>query len=529
MVVEQAKGRTEEQVVGVLIGRLQNEVLVVEDAVSGEMQTNATKAVLTGETIARIADDIVNKKIKGNVIGWYHSHVRGGVFMSETDVETQLKLQQFSPYITAMVVDNDSGETGFYRADPKSKTGVRIPDQNVHVYTSGQDPIPPNWKRAAAPPEPATPMGQQYGPPGAGPYRPPIQPNMKTIIAVVALIAIILVGVLGFAVYYGGGVGGGGTLKIEHTPVTRAVVGNTITIRANVTGSGIQNVTLRFILVSIAAEEESAVWNSRNLRLESAEEDIYSYDITGSEVTGDIAYLITAYGSNDRTASTETFRIAVADFDFAEDQDIEVTVIRGLTAAFEVEMIARSSFTQSVSLRVDNRPAGVSLTFPSTTRPPGVVTFTARASADAELGEQDMQIVARFSIGAIQIERSQKVTILVTDFTLDLSPTLRKIDRTSCRSNLDESVANRECEVTLTLTVYHGFTPAINIEVRNLPTGLSYILVYENSRVVPEGVVTIRLIFITTSSIALQTYQLTIVATGGGVSESETLNLEIDD
>lgn len=526
--MEQAKGRTEEQVVGVLIGRLQNEVLVVEDAVSGEMQTNATKAVLTGETIARIADDIINKKIKGNVIGWYHSHVRGGVFMSETDVETQVKLQQFSPYITAMVVDTASGESGFYRADAKSKTAVRIPDQNLHVYTAGQDPIPQNWRRAAAPPPAPSPVGQQYGPSAPGPYRPPIQPNMKTIIAVVALVAIILVGVLAFAIYYGGGVGGG-TLKIEHTAVTKSVVGNTITIRANVTGSGIENVTLRFILVSTAAKDETVTWNSRNLRLESAEEDIYSYDIPGSEVTGDIAYLITAYGSSGRTASTETYRIAVADFDFAEDQDIEVTVIRGLTAAFDVEMISRSGFAQSVSLRVENRPAGVSITFPATVRPPSLVSFTIRATADAELGEQDMQVLARFSIGAIQIEVSQKVTILVTDFTLDLSPTLVKIDRTNCRTDFDQSVIDRECEVTLTLTVYKGFTSAINIEVRNLPTGMHYILIYDASRVVPEGIVTIRLVFITTANLELKTYQLTIVATGGGVSETETLNLEIDD
>ncbi len=523
MIAEQARGRPEEQVVGVLIGRLQNQVVVVEDAVSGDMQTDATHAVLTGETIAKIADDIINRKIKGNVIGWYHSHVKDGVFMSETDVETQLKLQQFSPYITAMVIDTQSGESGFYRADPKAKTAVRIPDRNIHVYTLGQDPVPDNWKRAAMP-EPGPPGLQQYGPPGPQPYRPPLQPDLKTIGLVGVLIAVILVGVLAAAYYYGGPLAGG-TLKIEHTPVARALIGNAITIRANVTGGGIENVTLRFIAIK-AAEEESADWVSRNLRLEAAGQDVYSYDIPGPEVNGDIAYLIVAFASGSRNRSTETYRIAVADFDFADDQTIEPIVVRGKSTTFEVETIAKSGFSQQVSLRVDNRPAGVSLTFPNTFRPPGAITFTVRAIADAELGFQEMLIIARFSVGAIQIERTQKVKLLVTDFALDVSPTLLKIDRTDCQQ---PKFDKRVCELTLSITVYHGYTDPINIEVRGLPKGVSYILVYDESRLVPEGVVKIRLIFITTSTVILQTYQLTIVASSAGISDSETVNLEVDD
>jgi hypothetical protein len=284
-------------------------------------------------------------------------------------------------------------------------------------------------------------------------------------------------------------------------------------------------VTLRYVLIKVAQEEETT-WTSRALRLEAAGQTTYSYDIPGSEVSGDIAYLIIAYGSSERTAATETYRIAVGDFDFTEDQHIEAVVVRGSSTSFEVSTIARSGFSSPVSIRVDNRPAGVSLTFSSTFRPPGMITFQVRATADAELGLQLMTVVARFSVGAVQIERSQAVELWVTDFAMDVTPTLLKIDRTDCKN---PDFTKRVCELLLTITVYKKFTDPINIEIRGLPTGMSYILVYDTSRVIPEGVLRVRIVFITVSNVVLQTYQLTVVVSGAGISDSETVNVEVDD
>ena len=92
-VVMEAREHPDEQIVGVLLGGQSGGTIVVEEAVTGPAETDATRATLTGDSIARIADDIINKRVRGSIVGWYHSHVRGGVFMSELDVETQLKLQ----------------------------------------------------------------------------------------------------------------------------------------------------------------------------------------------------------------------------------------------------------------------------------------------------------------------------------------------------------------------------------------------------------------------------------------------------
>ena len=116
-VVGEARNHPDEQVVGVLLGGQSGGTIVIDDAATGAAESDSTHATLTGDSIARIADDIINKRVRGSIVGWYHSHVQGGIFMSETDVETQLKLQQFSPMVVGMVIDAQTGKAGFFRAD----------------------------------------------------------------------------------------------------------------------------------------------------------------------------------------------------------------------------------------------------------------------------------------------------------------------------------------------------------------------------------------------------------------------------
>lgn len=122
---------------GFLIGYLNVQVLVIDEIITGEIQSSMTEVILPAETIAKIADQIVRGKIKGNIVGWYHSHPTGGVFLSETDVGTQLKLQQFSPYVVALVVDPNTGEMGFFTVDNGSRSAVPIPTSHVLSHAKG--------------------------------------------------------------------------------------------------------------------------------------------------------------------------------------------------------------------------------------------------------------------------------------------------------------------------------------------------------------------------------------------------------
>ena len=85
------------EVIGLLIGNLVNDTLVIEDSITGEFSGEPHRVVLHPTTIAKIADDLVKGRLKGNIVGWYHSHTADGIFFSQTDVDTQRKLQQFLP------------------------------------------------------------------------------------------------------------------------------------------------------------------------------------------------------------------------------------------------------------------------------------------------------------------------------------------------------------------------------------------------------------------------------------------------
>lgn len=100
--------------IGLLIGELQGHFLKVTGAIKGEGEANGSSSNLSSQSLARIAQDIITGQIQGNIVGWYHSHLGCGVFMSEVDIETQIKLQQFSPYIIALVIDPIDNEFGIF-------------------------------------------------------------------------------------------------------------------------------------------------------------------------------------------------------------------------------------------------------------------------------------------------------------------------------------------------------------------------------------------------------------------------------
>ncbi len=124
----------ENEVIGLLLGRLENDTLIIEDSVTGEFQGGPNRVTLPPGTLAKIADDILNRRTKGSIIGWYHSHTESGLTFSETDVQTQMNLQQFSPFVTAMVVDTKTGNVGYFRVDHSTGNPIRIPEAKVRVF-----------------------------------------------------------------------------------------------------------------------------------------------------------------------------------------------------------------------------------------------------------------------------------------------------------------------------------------------------------------------------------------------------------
>jgi proteasome lid subunit RPN8/RPN11 len=188
---------SENEVIGLLLGTLQNDTVIINDSITGEYQANQNRATLPAGTLALIANEILSGRIKGNIIGWYHSHTEAGVTFSEIDIETQKILQQFSSFITAIVIDAKTGEIGCFRVEPGTRTPILIPDANVRVFVEPKEAVGP-WtpveSRTAA--TPAVEIPRDFA------TRIGSVSTKVIIIYMIAAVAVSLV-VLGFILYRG--------------------------------------------------------------------------------------------------------------------------------------------------------------------------------------------------------------------------------------------------------------------------------------------------------------------------------------
>ncbi|MGA2791198.1 MAG: DUF998 domain-containing protein [Candidatus Bathyarchaeia archaeon] len=133
--IVQAARANKNEIVGLLLGRLEGNTLIIENAITGESSAGPHRVSLSSNALAKIADGLVTGLIKGNIVGWYHSHTVGGLFFSPTDIETQRTLQQFSKLVVGMVVDTSTGEVGFFRVDHRTGGAVRLSAERISVFS----------------------------------------------------------------------------------------------------------------------------------------------------------------------------------------------------------------------------------------------------------------------------------------------------------------------------------------------------------------------------------------------------------
>ena len=136
-VMEEAKG-TENEVIGLLIGHYKDGILYIEKAVSGEQESTSTRVKLFSHTTAKIVDKIMNKEIDGLIIGWYHSHPGYGIFMSDTDIQTQSRFHQFSDNVIALVLEPTTNEVGMFSLDEFGRL-VQYTEKHILIYGEGED------------------------------------------------------------------------------------------------------------------------------------------------------------------------------------------------------------------------------------------------------------------------------------------------------------------------------------------------------------------------------------------------------
>lgn len=114
------------------MGTLEDQSLWINDIIPGEVEMSEASCVFPPQRLAQVANDIVEGRINGRIVGWYHSHPSQGLFLSQTDVETHMQFNQFSPYAVSLVADPRSAEFGIWIHEYGAGV-VQMPSNYIHI------------------------------------------------------------------------------------------------------------------------------------------------------------------------------------------------------------------------------------------------------------------------------------------------------------------------------------------------------------------------------------------------------------
>jgi len=118
--------------IGLLMGTLQDSSLWINGIVPGGVEVSEVSCAFPPDLLARVASEIVEGKIEGRIVGWYHSHPGHGVFLSQTDVQTHMQFSQFSPYAVSLVADPKAEEFGMWIFENGAGV-VQLPSNLIHI------------------------------------------------------------------------------------------------------------------------------------------------------------------------------------------------------------------------------------------------------------------------------------------------------------------------------------------------------------------------------------------------------------
>jgi len=114
------------------MGTLQDSSLWINDIIAGETELSEVSCVFPPDMLAQVANDIVEGKIEGKIVGWYHSHPGLGLFLSQTDMQTHMQFCQFSPYAVSLVAEPKVQEFGIWIFENGAGV-VQLPSSYIHI------------------------------------------------------------------------------------------------------------------------------------------------------------------------------------------------------------------------------------------------------------------------------------------------------------------------------------------------------------------------------------------------------------
>lgn len=498
--IVQAARDTETEIIGLLLGKLQDDTIIIEDSTTHEFSSEPHRVMLPASSIAIIADQILSGRLKGNIVGWYHSHTSGGLFFSETDISTQKKLQQFSSLITGLVVDSTNGEVGYFRVIPGTDQAIRLPESNIIVYSDPKDATPPPQRTATVvTPTPTVEVRRH----------PPARQVLTrgTALAIILIALVILVaGFAGLILSYK--FAPQTPLAITHNPVLAGTIGTPITISANTTGLT-HNVTLVY-----GPEKQGPIKDALMSTVVPGE---FSYMIPGNQVTGNMAYYIKASDSAGKQVNTTTYHIVISDFNILPPTS-SLTVYRTKSATANFQLASINDFTPQVQLSANGSPSGLTITFSKNPAPSGTtVNLNVTADTSTPNGTYPIALIATYlPPQSPEVTRQTSLNVTVADFELQASTTSVTVQ------------VGARATFSLKLTLQKGFVDPVNITLLNLPQGAKYTLT-GNPTVLPggPGTTTITIQITMPAFTKPGTYPVLVEAVGGGLVHALTVEVTV--
>ncbi len=190
------------------------------------------------------------------------------------------------------------------------------------------------------------------------------------------------------------------------------------------------------------------------------------------------------------------------------------TVTAGSSTTFMLSAVAINGFNSPVALAVSGLPSGVTAKFaPSTIPTPGTgsSTLTLTAAANKVAGVYSLTLTA--SGGGVSKTQTLVLTVIGPDFTLSLAGAQVTVAR------------GGSLPINVTTAAVNGFKSAVTLSISGLPTGVT--ATFSPVSITTPGSGTSVLTFKVAGNAAVKRSMVTVTASGGGATHSQTIALSV--
>ena len=107
----------DQEVMGLMVGRVYRDAdglyAVAERVITSDLDADSVSVRFDRDSMEELIDSVDTMRDGERIVGWYHSHLGAGCYMSQTDISTQDRL--FGGELGfALVVDPEKGELAVF-------------------------------------------------------------------------------------------------------------------------------------------------------------------------------------------------------------------------------------------------------------------------------------------------------------------------------------------------------------------------------------------------------------------------------